>query len=214
MITDRYCRKCKVLLTDKNWFPSCRKNRQHICKYCHMEYIKNSRRGKKIIKVCVECGVKFRALGGHKTCSKKCSEIHREKVKQECYDRMRNNPKRWKEYLERSRRRWKEEPEKYRKWARISYRKNKKRIQANQKAKKLRVQKLIGSQCIFCGNDHHIIYHEIYNKSHPCTPYYILNHIDDFACLCCWCHRAVHWAVKYLGLSWNQIAEMSVGIIK
>lgn len=29
------CSKCKVELTDENWFPSCRKRNQLICKACH-----------------------------------------------------------------------------------------------------------------------------------------------------------------------------------
>jgi len=90
--------------------------------------------------------------------------------------------------------------EKYLKYHREYQRKFKKR--QNEK-----IKKILGDNCFFCGfkPKRRISAHEIHGNKHSETSSYILNHIEDFVPLCSYCHRAVHFCMNFLDLSWEDI---------
>lgn len=165
-------------------------------------------------RICIVCGVEFLVPEGRGyctrlTCSEECSREQRKQKKRKYYRQFRNNPEKWRELLQERKKKRKEQPEKHRKWQKASYQRNKQKRKKTRIERRKRIKELLGAKCFFCSHeDTHIECHEIYGKKHPSTGKYILDHLDDFIPLCNWCHSAVHWCMKYLGLSWNQILEM------
>lgn len=53
---------------------------------------------------------------------------------------------------------------------------------------------IIGSECIICGEDKRVEFHEVDNEIHPYTgnSIYYLNHTSDFIPLCSKHHRRIH----------------------
>lgn len=62
----------------------------------------------------------------------------------------------------------------------------------NSRKYKGQIEEILGTKCVVCGSRDKIECHEIYGKKHPTNSIYILNHIEDFVCLCHWCHSFVH----------------------
>jgi len=81
------------------------------------------------------------------------------------------------------------------------------------KTKKLK--ELIGDRCILCGKtpqtNQGFAFHEIYGEKHPYSGSsrlkYILEHPEDFVPLCRKCHTGVHFCMKFLGLTWNDLND-------
>lgn len=101
--------------------------------------------------------------------------------------------------------------QKHRDWAR-SYR-NRHREQLHARQRRLRekqkglVQKLLGSECLICGSEEKIKYHEISGKAHQVTWSYILKHLQDFAPLCWDCHGFLHR--KYGIVNWDRLKDLA-----
>lgn len=75
-----------------------------------------------------------------------------------------------------------------------------------EKAAKLRLQILLGKSCILCHREYHRIeFHEISGRKHPTNPTYLLKHVSDLRPVCPRCHRGVHFCMKILQLSWEEI---------
>lgn len=77
---------------------------------------------------------------------------------------------------------------------------------------RMKIEERIGNKCRFCGFQgtlkRRISAHEIHGNSHSETPTYILNHSEDFVPLCKFCHRSIHFCMRYLGLTWNDILQL------
>ena len=72
----------------------------------------------------------------------------------------------------------------------------------------------LGSECKIChekwidnGKRCFLHYHNILGLKHSTSPFYIKNHIGEFVRLCNNCHKHVHWNMRYLNISWNEIKE-------
>lgn len=78
---------------------------------------------------------------------------------------------------------------------------------STEKARK-RVNDILGRKCYLCNRSPNRIYsHEIHGKKHPSGPFYILNHIKDFVRLCGFCHQKIHWCMKHLNMTWEEICQ-------
>ena len=101
------------------------------------------------------------------------------------------------------RKEYQEHKEKYRE------RRNKNRQRYNEKAKSQRNQALTlyKNRCFFCRvSKKRLVFHEKSGKPHPSkVAPFVLKNPDDFSLLCIPCHKAVHWVMKYLRLSWEEI---------
>ena len=71
-----------------------------------------------------------------------------------------------------------------------------------------KIRKLFGNKCCICGFDRMLMLHEIYGKEHIVSLKYYQEHKDDFALTCFFCHKGIHFCMKHLGLSFNQILEL------
>jgi hypothetical protein len=72
------------------------------------------------------------------------------------------------------------------------------------------IRKKLGNKCLFCGFEsiQRNVAHEIHGKDHHTkSQYYILNNLKDFVPLCRYCHKSVHWCMKYLGMNWEEIKQ-------
>lgn len=113
---------------------------------------------------------------------------------------------------------FKENPDKRREYER-QYRKNhrkeynERRMKQNRE-KWIEVMEKLGSDCFFCHfrGKRRISFHEKNGKKHLENPYYVLKHLQDFVPLCEHCHKAIHFCIKYLSLSWKQIIEIHKGV--
>lgn len=76
---------------------------------------------------------------------------------------------------------------------------------------KEKIQTLLGNKCVVCGKTEKLVAHEIHGKPHAKRVHYILNHIEDFVLVCYSCHNGIHFCMKHLGLTLEQILEMVVG---
>jgi len=63
----------------------------------------------------------------------------------------------------------------------------------------------LGISCLFCQSQKYLRCHEIHGKTHTISPWFIKNNLKDFVRLCHDCHRHVHWDMKYLHLTWEDI---------
>lgn len=211
------CRNCGVILTDENQYPSNEKYRKRICKECQKKETRTVKEKQRSQKICVICGDKFFPKGSQKTCSKACSKKLRKKTKQINYDRVRNNPRRWREFLDKKKNDYHKNKEKYKEWMRKSRLKNREKWNRERRRYRKEVAKILGKVCVICKGkwkySKRIEYHEIYGRKHPTTGKYILKHIEDFVPLCGHCHKHVHWCMEYLGLSWNQIVELRKNVM-
>lgn len=104
-----------------------------------------------------------------------------------------------------------------REWRRKNRKKVRRYMRERYRENRKRVLEILGQKCIICGEEHKksgwirfIQYHEIRGKKHESDPLYILNHIEDFVPLCVNCHKGVHFTMKYLGLSWDEIKKLTV----
>jgi len=102
-------------------------------------------------------------------------------------ERYRKNPKLCKhhsrEYYRRHRKEWNAYQREY-------YRK-----------RKLKLQKIVGMECILCGSIINIVFHEIHGKRHCEDNYvrnfkYILSHKEDFVSMCRTCHSILHSSAR------------------
>lgn len=118
---------------------------------------------------------------------------------------------------------WKNREESYPKW----YEKNKNRLNKKKRERRKmdkeyrnrlqkqarrrysvgmkKVMKELKGRCVFCKSIKKLRVHEIHGLEHDRSPYYILNHLKDFALLCYKCHWGVHWLMKYFGMEWEEI---------
>lgn len=90
-----------------------------------------------------------------------------------------------------------------------------------QKLKKKRIKTYfkLGGACALCGKEHDVErtksynFHEIYGREHISNPYKVYNNSDDFIILCAGsCHNYVHFAMKWLGMTWEEILERVVEV--
>jgi len=71
---------------------------------------------------------------------------------------------------------------------------------------------VLGENCKICGykgvKSHSMIIHRKGGKPH-CTSDLlgIIRNINDYVLLCCPCHKAVHWILKYFGFTWEQVVS-------
>lgn len=73
------------------------------------------------------------------------------------------------------------------------------------------IKALLGHSCFFCGfepDNGMLRSHEIHGSHHTNSYNYIIKHHEDFVALCNHCHTGVHFCMKYLGLSWDQILSL------
>lgn len=71
------------------------------------------------------------------------------------------------------------------------------------------VLKLLGDDCLFC--DYlgiNVVVHRKDGKVHKWSKILdTLKNIDDYALLCPFCHKVVHWIMEQFGFSWEQIIK-------
>ncbi len=79
------------------------------------------------------------------------------------------------------------------------------------------LDELVGRKCYFCGFEHRRIVHTKSGVEHKdfasMTKEELLeveSHKDDYVCLCFMCHKAVHWCMKHLKLTWKEIEGLVV----
>lgn len=166
---------------------------------------------------------------------KKYREKNKEKISKQRKKSYKDNREKWSEADKKF---YKDNREKYSEANKKAYKKrregllaskkeyyyaNKKEILAYQKQKmfKIRVKTYfkLGGRCALCGKEHAVErtrtynFHEIYGREHIGNPYKVYNNSDDFAILCCGsCHKYVHFAMKWLGMTWEEILERVVEV--
>lgn len=91
--------------------------------------------------------------------------------------------------------------------------KNRKQISEYNKERrlqaKIKAEKLLGNKCFVCGKNKFLRYHKkdgIYHKSSE-TVFMVIKNPDDFVRLCEFCHKGVHFSMKYYGWTWEQVVE-------
>jgi len=68
------------------------------------------------------------------------------------------------------------------------------------------IRELLGNKCKVCGNSKHKLYcHEIYGRKHKIWEMII--HPENFVLLCYGCHKGIHWCMKELGFSFEDILK-------
>jgi hypothetical protein len=73
------------------------------------------------------------------------------------------------------------------------------------------LQDYFGLNCQICGKPKHnelFDLHQKYGMPHKKRRHQIYEQKEDFILLCKPCHRAVHWAMNYLHLSWEEIISL------
>jgi hypothetical protein len=70
----------------------------------------------------------------------------------------------------------------------------------------------LGGRCAVCGKRHEMSqlrsfnFHEIHGNGHAESPYAVYKNSENFVILCSGtCHRHVHFAMKWFGMTWNEI---------
>ena len=88
-----------------------------------------------------------------------------------------------------------------------------------QKMLREKALKLFGGDCYICEkkarqkNTSLPDFHEKSGKTHSVNGFKLaLENPDDFVPLCPGCHRGVHFAMKYLGMTWNEIEERLIEV--
>lgn len=83
------------------------------------------------------------------------------------------------------------------------------------KLKKDIIDNLFGKTCFFCGDKVKIIHRKdgMPHKKINAMSINELNNInkDDYVRVCRLCHRGIHWTMKYLNLSWEEICSKKKG---
>ena len=97
-------------------------------------------------------------------------------------------------------------------------RKHNSSLNAGRKATLTRRNKLrevFGDKCCICGNTIHLTIHEVNGKPHKriwsisnAEFEKVLADKANFAQVCWLCHKHVHWVMKYLKLTWNNIRSV------
>ena len=71
---------------------------------------------------------------------------------------------------------------------------------------------LLGTKCFFCGGDKCLQSHRKDGEPHKTDTLYFNpdtlkqeEFAEDFVRLCMHCHRGVHWCMKWLGYTWDNL---------
>jgi len=72
------------------------------------------------------------------------------------------------------------------------------------------LQRKFGSKCFFCENDVVRIIHRKDGKPHKKFEQMTIMELEkldenEYVCVCGICHKGIHWVMKYIGLSWNNL---------
>lgn len=81
------------------------------------------------------------------------------------------------------------------------------------KRKREEAIKLLGGQCYFCSHASHLNFHKKSGGKHgfnSSSPYLVLKNPEEWALVCVNCHKAVHWCMRHLGFSWEEIERKNV----
>jgi len=77
---------------------------------------------------------------------------------------------------------------------------------------------LLGGECLLCGLDKEkkLVIHKKDGESHEKAAACLLalKNSDDFVLLCYSCHKGIHWLMKYLKMSWEQLYVLLINIKK
>lgn len=73
------------------------------------------------------------------------------------------------------------------------------------------IKKYLGERCVICKYGERLITHRKDNKKHKIlmglSIQNMINELksDKYVHVCFHCHKGIHWCIKYLGLSWEEI---------
>lgn len=97
---------------------------------------------------------------------------------------------------------------------------NKDKIKAYNKTRNLEIrakrrnelEQILGTKCKICGKEKRIICHRKNGEPHESKDTYkmVLEHPEDWIRLCEFCHKGVHWAMKHLNMSWDDITSKAL----
>lgn len=110
---------------------------------------------------------------------------------------MREYRKKNREKLRKYQREWKKKNKVWLKPKRKEYQRLYQKKRGKERIKKVR--KILGTKCVICGYQSNFVrYHEIHGNPHPSPSNndYVLNHVEDFICVCQQCHKVVHHLAK------------------
>ena len=98
--------------------------------------------------------------------------------------------------------------------------KEERRISAAKCCKTIRLKKIklindtLGTKCLICGREDNLRIHQKYNKRHKELANMSFENLkieinsDKYVKLCQRCHRCVHWGIKYLSLTWEDVSKV------
>lgn len=78
-----------------------------------------------------------------------------------------------------------------------------------------RVGELLGNECSICERtDIRLVAHQMSGKGHNSSGgttslKYAIDHPEEMVRLCYACHKGVHWAMKYLNMTWEDIVKIA-----
>lgn len=81
----------------------------------------------------------------------------------------------------------------------------------HRKKKREIINKYLGTKCLFCKYERRLITHRKDNKKHIRLMHLSLNNLtkelkdEKYVYVCYHCHKGVHFCMKYLGLTWEEI---------
>lgn len=95
--------------------------------------------------------------------------------------------------------------------------KSKKQVNADyRQRRKEQTAQVLGTECFFCGYEERCIIHRKdgtpHKKFKSMGKAEYAEHIqsDDYVIVCFHCHKGVHWAMKWLNLTWDEIVNMGL----
>ena len=174
---------------------------------------------KRTEKTCIICGKKFMGTYQAKYCSIKCRKRGRNKYMAEY---KKTHPHYQKKADERKKKIGYHKTEKYRethrKTARKYRAKNKEKTRKyNREYRKKQKEKaaaLLGNTCFICKTFRALRYHKKDGEEHKISYSLVIKNPQDFVRLCEFCHKAIHWLMKWFDMTWEEIVEKVISLNK
>lgn len=97
--------------------------------------------------------------------------------------------------------------EQHKDWGQKNKEKRRSHQDAYYKKRREEALELLGRVCLSCKWEGKVYFHKKDGQPHgKHTALLVLKNPEQFVILCHHCHEAVHWVMKHLGLTWDEIS--------
>lgn len=98
----------------------------------------------------------------------------------------------------------------HREWHKKNRKKSRESSRKYEVKRKLEARNLLGDKCFFCSKDRRLHFHKKDGQNHRGIPAFleVRKKPEAWILLCAVpCHKVVHWMMKFLDISWEQIEK-------